>query len=108
MSVMQIRKKDTVVVLSGKEKGRRGEVIRVLPRKGRVFISKVNLVKRHSKPTQKHPQGGIVEKEGGIHISSVRLVCPKCDKGVRLRVKKLEDGSKVRVCATCGETLGSV
>jgi len=105
---MQVRKKDTVVVTTGKEAGKRGEVIRVLPKDGRVFVAKVNQVKRHTRPSQKHPQGGIVEKEGGLHLSNVRVVCPKCDEGVRIRFRKLEDGSKIRVCASCGETLGNL
>jgi large subunit ribosomal protein L24 len=108
MSVAHVRKKDNVVVVTGREAGKRGEVIRVMPRKGRVFVSKVNMVKRHTKPTQKHPQGGIIEKEGALHLSNVRLVCPKCDKGVRVRVQTLEDGSKQRACSRCGEQLGSV
>jgi large subunit ribosomal protein L24 len=69
-----IRKKDHVRVLAGKEKGREGEVIKVLPKKDLVFVSRVNMIKRHTKASQKNPQGGIVEKEGGIHISNVQLI----------------------------------
>jgi large subunit ribosomal protein L24 len=69
-----VRKKDIVKVITGKEKGREGEVIRVLPRKELVFVSRVNMVKRHQRPTQKNPQGGIIEKEGGIHWSNVRVI----------------------------------
>ncbi len=105
---MHVRKKDQVIVVAGKELGKRGEVIRVLPEVGRVFVAKVNMVKRHTKPTQKHPQGGIIEKEGGLHLSNVRLLCPKCDKGARLRIVKHDDGSKTRVCARCGETFGNL
>jgi large subunit ribosomal protein L24 len=105
---MHVRKKDQVEVIAGKEAGKRGEVIRVTPKKGRVFVAKLNMVKRHSRATQKNPKPEIVTKEGGIHLSNVLLICPKCDKGVRIRLRKLEDGSKVRVCAKCDETLGNV
>jgi large subunit ribosomal protein L24 len=106
--MMQVRKKDQVEVIAGKELGKRGEVIRVLPKKGRVFVAKLNMVKRHSRPTQKNPKAEIVSKEGGLHLSNVRVVCPKCDKPVRLKTKKLEDGSRVRICGSCDETLGNV
>lgn len=71
---MNVRKKDIVQVITGKEKGREGEVIRVLPKKEIVFVSRINMIKRHTKPSQKSPQGGIVEKEGGVHVSNVKLI----------------------------------
>jgi large subunit ribosomal protein L24 len=71
---MHVRKKDVVQVIAGKDKGREGEVIKVLPKKELVFVSRINMIKRHTKASQKNPQGGIVEKEGGIHISNVKLI----------------------------------
>ena len=86
------------------DKGARGKVIRVLPDKGRVVVAKVNMVKRHTKPSQASA-GGIIEREAPLHISNVQFVCPKCDTGVRLGIKTLEDGHKVRTCRKCGEVL---
>ncbi len=103
-----VRKKDQVEVISGKEAGKRGEVIRVVPKKGRVFVAKLNMQKRHSRPTQKNPKAEIISREGPIHLSNVMVVCPKCDKPVRLKAKKLEDGSRARVCVRCDETLGTL
>ncbi|HOS96690.1 MAG TPA: 50S ribosomal protein L24 [Deltaproteobacteria bacterium] len=100
----RVKKGDTVVVLGGKNKGKQGQVIRVVHKKDRVVVERVNLIKRHTRPTQ-NSQGGIVEKEASIHASNVALVCPKCRKGVRIGFKVHDDGSKVRVCRTCGEEL---
>lgn len=100
----KIKRDDDVVVLSGKNKGRRGKVLRVLPKKNRVLVERVNVIKRHQKPTQTS-QGGIIEKEAPIHISNVALVCPKCDAGVKVGYKIHEDGSKTRICRRCGEEL---
>ncbi len=104
MSGIGIRKDDFVVVNSGKERGKKGKVLRVLLDKDRVIIEKVNFVKKHSKPQSESKQGGIIEKEGTVHLSNVMLFCEKCGKGVRVRNKYLEDGSKVRLCAGCGES----
>ncbi len=100
---MHIRKGDTVVVVAGKEKGKRGKVLRLLTKKNRVLVERVNMVKRHTKPSQKHPQGGIIEKEGSLHISNIRLYCPKCNAPRRTGVRVREDGKKQRVCRRCGE-----
>ncbi|MGC9325377.1 MAG: 50S ribosomal protein L24 [Desulfomonilia bacterium] len=100
----RIRKGDTVVVLAGKNKGKQGQVIRVLNKKDRVLVERMNMVKRHQKPTQSS-QGGIVEKEASIHTSNLAIVCPKCTKGVRIGYKYHDDGKKVRVCGRCGEEL---
>lgn len=100
---MHIRKGDTVVVVAGKEKGKRGKVLRLLTKKDRVLVERVNMVKRHTKPSQKHPQGGIVEKEGSIEISNVRLFCPKCEAPRRTGIRERDDGKKQRVCKKCGE-----
>ena len=100
---MHVRKGDTVVVVAGKEKGKRGKVLRILTKKERVLVERVNMVKRHTKPSQKHPQGGIIEKEGSIELSNVRLFCPKCDGPRRTGVKVREEGKKQRICRKCGE-----
>jgi large subunit ribosomal protein L24 len=92
----RVRKGDLVVVIAGKEKGKRGKVLRVLKKTGRVVIERVMMVKRHTKPTQKSPQGGIVEKEGSIHLSNVMLVDPGSDKPTRVHVK-VEGGERRRV-----------
>ncbi len=92
----RIRKGDMVVVTAGKEKGKRGKVLRVLKKTGRVVIERVAMVKRHTKPSQKNPQGGIVEKEGSVHLSNVMPVDPGSDKATRVKVK-LDDGVRRRV-----------
>jgi len=99
---MKVKKGDTVVVLSGKSQGRQGKIIRVLAKKDRVYVERVNMIKRHTKPT-KNSQGGIVEKEASIHVSNVALYCPKCAKGVRIGYTVHKDGSKVRACKRCGQ-----
>jgi len=99
---MHIRKGDTVAVIAGKEKGRRGKVLDIVTKKDRVVVEKLMMVKRHTKPSQKAPQGGIVEKEGTIHISNIALFCEKCAKPRRAGVQFNQGGGKVRVCKTCG------
>ena len=100
-----IRKNDKVIVLSGKEQGKIGTVLKVDSEKGRVIVEKVNMVKRHSRPGGKSAQGGIIEKEGPIHISNLMLVCNKCAEPTRIGKRVLEDGSKARVCKKCGELI---
>ncbi len=100
-----LRKNDMVVVISGKEKGKSGKVLRLIPEKGRVLIEKINLVKRHSRPTALHKQGGIIEKEAPVAMSNVLVRCPKCNAGRRVGHKVLEDGTKVRICRKCKEVL---
>ena len=100
-----IKKNDKVVVLSGKEKGKIGAVLKVDSEKGRVVVEKINMVKRHTRPGGKAAQGGIVEKEAPMHISNLMLVCNKCAEPSRIAKRILEDGSKVRVCKKCGELL---
>ncbi|MFH1124932.1 MAG: 50S ribosomal protein L24 [Pseudomonadota bacterium] len=100
-----IKKNDKVIVLSGKEKGKIGAVLKVDSEKGRVLVEKINMVKRHTRPGGKTAQGGIVEKEAPMHISNLMLVCNKCAEPSRIAKRILEDGSKVRVCKKCGELL---
>lgn len=102
---MYIRKNDEVMVIAGKSKGQRGKVLRIINSKNRVVVEKVNLVKRHQKPTQTNPTGGIVTKEAPMHASNVNLYCSKCDKAVRILTKTLEDGKKERICKSCGEAI---
>ncbi len=100
----KIKRDDLVLVIAGKDKGRRGKVLRVFPRRNRVMVDKVNVVKRHQRPTQT-TQGGIIEKESPIHISNVMLICPKCGEPTRVGYRFLQDGRKVRSCKKCGEII---
>ena len=104
---MRIVKGDKVVVISGNSKGQTGEVLKVDTKAGRVFVKGLNMVKRHTRPTQKNPQGGIVEKEAGINLSNVLLWDDKAGKGTRIRNSKLDDekGSKVRISVASGEVI---
>ena len=102
--MLSIKKKDKVVVIAGKDKGKQGEVMRVLSDKGRVVVAKVNFVKRHTRPTQQEP-GGIHEKEAPISISNVMLVCPKCQQKTRPKYDILSDGKRVRICRRCNEMI---
>ncbi len=99
---MHVRRGDTVAVIAGKEKGKRGKVLRVLGKKDRVVVERLMMVKRHTKPSQKTPQGGIIEKEGSLHVSNVALWCEKCAAPRRASVTLNEQGGKVRVCKRCG------
>jgi large subunit ribosomal protein L24 len=99
----RIKKDDKVKVITGKEKGKMGKVLRVLRDKERVIIENVNFVKRHTKPGGQTRQGGIIEKEASIHWSNVMLICSKCINPVRVKMQRLEDGKMVRVCRKCGE-----
>lgn len=101
-----IRKNDTVMVTIGKDKGKTGKVIAIFAERGRALVEKLNMVKRHQKPTQKMRQGGIVEKEASIHLSNLMIYCSKCGKGVRAGVKLEKNGKKARVCKKCGESIG--
>lgn len=98
-----IKKGDMVQVMRGKERGKRGKVLSVIPEKMKAVVEKVNMVKKHVRPSQKYPTGGIIEKEAPLHISVLKLICPRCDKPVRTGRKFLEDGTKVRYCKKCGE-----
>ncbi len=102
---LNIKKEDTVMVLSGKEKGKQGRVLSVLQKKDGVIIEKINMIKKHMKPSKTYSQGGIIDREGKIHISNVILVCPRCNKPTRISNIKLEDGKKVRGCKKCKEVI---
>ncbi|MEJ5365683.1 MAG: 50S ribosomal protein L24 [Desulfosoma sp.] len=100
-----IKKNDTVMVIAGKEKGKSGKVLRILTKKDRAVVEKLNMVKRHMRPGAHSRQGGIVEKEAPIHISNLMVICSKCTDPTRVGYKNLEDGRKVRFCKKCGELI---
>lgn len=101
---MQIRKNDNVIVMTGKEKGKKGRVIAVYPRTNRILIEKLNMIKRHTRPNQQLRQGGIVEKESPIAASNVRLICSKCDKPTSI-MRQEQGDSRVRVCKECNAAI---
>jgi large subunit ribosomal protein L24 len=103
-SKIHVVKKDTVVVISGKDKGKIGEVLAVNPKKSTVVVKDVSIVKKHQKPNKTNMQGGIIEREAAINSSKVMLYCTKCKSATRISHKILDDGTKVRVCKKCGET----
>ncbi len=106
MNKLKIRKNDTVIVRRGKDKGKTGKVLKVIPEKKRVIVEKLNFAKEFIRQDQsKNIQGGIMEKEAPIHISNVMIYCQECGQGVRIRHKELEDGSRVRVCSKCDMTI---
>jgi large subunit ribosomal protein L24 len=104
---LHIKKGDTVYVVSGKEKGKTGKVLKLLKDNKKAVVEKLNIVKRHARPSQKNPGGGIFEKEAGIHVSKLMVYCTKCSRGVRIGRKKLANGEKVRCCRRCGKEIRS-
>ncbi len=101
-----VKKDDTVVVLAGKDKDKRGKVLGVEPKRNKVLVDGVNVVRRHTKPRPpRFPQGGIIEKTLPIDLSNVMLVCPKCDKPTRIAAKVNDDGSRSRACKHCNEII---
>lgn len=103
MGKMRIRKGDRVKVISGKDKGKEGKILRSIPKKEMVVIEGVNISTKHVKPSQKNPQAGIIKQESPLNACKVMLVCPSCGKATRVRRAYLEDGRKVRLCKKCGE-----
>ena len=101
---MNIRRDDTVIVLSGDDKGKKGKVIAVSPKEGKVLVEKVNMIHKHVKPRKQGEAGGIIDAEGAIYASKVALYCSKCGQGVRVK-SKLDGDKKIRVCAKCGQEL---
>ena len=104
MAKLNVKKGDNVIVITGKDKGKMGKVLHAIPSEDKVVVEGVAVVKRHTKPTQKMPQGGIIEKEAAIHVSNVMPYCDTCKKGVRV-AKTVENGKKIRVCRKCGKAL---
>ncbi|HHY77051.1 MAG TPA: 50S ribosomal protein L24 [Clostridiales bacterium] len=102
---LHVKKGDTVVVISGKDKGKKGKVLVALPQEGKVIVEGVNMITKHQKPSKKVQQGGIIHQEAPIFSSKVMLWCDKCKKGVRIGKRILQDETKVRYCKSCGEIL---
>ena len=102
-----IKKDDKVKIITGKDKGKIGKVLKVIRKKDRILIENINIVKRHSKPSAKNRQGGILESESPIHWSNVILMCNKCMTPVRIKMQRLDDGKKIRVCRKCNEIIDS-
>ena len=105
MAKLKIKKDDEVIVVTGRDRGKQGKVLRAMPTENRVLVQGVNIVKRHTKPSQADPQGGIKEKEAPIHVSNVALVDPKTSRPTRVGFKILTDGRKVRVAKRSGEVI---
>jgi len=102
---MKIRKNDTVVIIAGKDRGKRGKVRRALPKEDKVIVEGLNMIKRHSRARRAARQAGIIELEAPIHISNVMLLCNKCGKPARVGFHFLEDGKKARICRSCNEVI---
>ncbi len=100
-----LRKDDKVKIITGKDNGKIGKILKVDGEKGRILVENINIVKRHSKPTTQNKQGGIIEGEAPIRWSNVMLMCNKCMTPVRIKMQRLEDGKKVRVCRKCSEII---
>jgi large subunit ribosomal protein L24 len=105
MPFLHVRRGDLVGVIAGRERGKRGKVLRVLTDKNRVVVEHVNMIKKHQRPTQKLRQGGIIEREGALALSNVLPICGSCDKPSRTGSKLLADGRKVRTCKRCDEPI---
>ena len=100
--VGNIKKNDNVLVIAGRDRGKRGRVLRVVPQKGRVIVEGVNFIKRHTRPNpQKNVKGGIVEREAALAVANVQLVCPECSNPTRVGRQRLDDGRRVRICRKC-------
>ena len=102
---VHVKKDDMVKIIAGKERGKTGKVLRVFPAKGRVVVENLNVVKRHTRPNQLNPEGGIVEKEAAISMSNVMLICGSCNEATRTGIKTLEDGSKTRYSKKCNASV---
>ena len=102
---MRIVKNDTVLIITGDDRGKTGKVLKIFPEKGRVIVEGVNFVKRHTRVTRQGQPGGIVKKEAPVHASNVMVVCPNCSKPAKIGKTTLADGHKVRICRICGEML---
>jgi large subunit ribosomal protein L24 len=102
---MKIRKEDNVLVISGKDKGKKGKVRFVYPREGRALIEGVNIIKTHSRAKAQVRQAGIIERESPVHLANLMLICTRCNKPVRVGFKTLDDGRKVRICRSCKEAI---
>ncbi|MFQ5524940.1 MAG: 50S ribosomal protein L24 [Thermoanaerobaculia bacterium] len=105
MQKVRIKKNDEVLVITGKDRGVKGKVLKIFPNKGTAIVERINMVKKHTRANpQKQIQGGILEREAPIRLSKLKVVCPECGKPTRIGKKRLEDGSGARVCRSCGAT----
>ncbi len=102
---LHVKKNDIVKVIAGREKGKSGKILKAYPAKERVIVEHLNMIKKHTKRRSQGQGGGIIEREGTIHVSNLMLVCPRCTQATRVGKKFLEDGSKVRYCKKCGEVV---
>ena len=105
MSKVHVKTGDTVIVLSGKDKGKKGKVLAVSPKEGKVIVEKINIVSKHIKPRRMGEPGGIIKAEGAMYASKVQIVCPRCKQPTRVGHKIYDDGTKSRICVKCGEAL---
>lgn len=102
-----IKKDDKVKIIAGKDKGKIGKVLSIKGKDSRIVVENINMIKKHARPSAKHRQGGIIETEAPIHWSNLLLICSKCVKPARIKMKRLEDGKKIRVCRKCNEIIDS-
>lgn len=102
---IHIKKDDMVEVIAGKDKGKRGKVLRVMPSRNRAVVEKINMIKRHTRPDRATQQGGIIEREGSLHASNLMVVCDRCAGPVRVGRMRLQDGKGTRYCKSCGELI---
>ena len=105
MKKVHVKTGDTVIIMSGRDRGEKGKVLAVSPKEGKVIVEGRNMVTKHVKPRRMGEQGGIIKAEGAIYASKVQILCPRCGKPTRVAHKVYEDGTKERVCAKCGESL---
>ena len=103
--IVRIKKDDTVLIITGKDRGKAGRILQVSKKSGRVLIENINIIQKHMAPNQKYQQGGIIKKEASINISNIMLKCNKCNQATRVEHVNLEDGRKVRVCKKCSEII---
>jgi len=102
--MLKVKKGDLVKVIAGNDRGKRGEVMKVFPKQQRLIVKGVNIITRHQRPTARQREGGIIEREGTIHLSNVLVICPVCDRPTRVGFEITEAGEKLRKCKQCGET----
>ncbi len=105
MIVLKLKKGDKVLVIAGKDRGKRGKILINIRKKNRVIVEGINLVRRHTRPSQKNPQGGIIQKEASLDASNVQLICPNCNNPTRVGMKVSPKGKKIRVCKKCGSEI---
>lgn len=103
--MLKIKKGDLVIAVAGRNKGRKGKVLKVFPSQRRVLVEGVNIVKKTTRPSQRNPQGGLISQEIPFDVSNVMLFCSRCSRGTRFKAELLKDGSKIRVCKGCGEKI---